>query len=59
MFLRRNRRWVDGQTYDYWTLVQTIRTAVSGGAKVEENRRIENPVVAARKAGFRNAGFTG
>ena len=33
--------------------------AVSGGAKVEENRRIENPVVAARKAGFRNAGFTG
>ncbi len=27
MFLRRNRRVVDGETYDYWTLVRTIRTA--------------------------------
>lgn len=27
MFLRRNRRTVDGQTYDYWTLVRTVRTA--------------------------------
>jgi hypothetical protein len=35
------------------------RPLVSGGAKVEENRRFENPVVAARKAGFRNLGFTG
>ena len=27
MFLRRNRRTVDGQMYDYWTLVRTVRTA--------------------------------
>jgi transposase len=27
MFLRRNRRTVDGVTYDYWTLVRTVRTA--------------------------------
>src|SRR5205809_6481507 len=27
MFLRRNRRTVDGETYDYWTLVETVRTA--------------------------------
>lgn len=27
MFLRRNRRIVDGETYDYWTLVKTVRTA--------------------------------
>jgi transposase len=27
MFLRRNRRTVDGQPYEYWTLVRTVRTA--------------------------------
>jgi transposase len=27
MFLRRNRRIADGQTYEYWTLVRTVRTA--------------------------------
>ena len=27
MFLRRNRRVVDGLTYEYWTLVRTVRTA--------------------------------
>jgi hypothetical protein len=27
MFLRRNRRLVDGETYEYWTLVRTVRTA--------------------------------
>jgi transposase len=27
MFLRRNRRVVDGETYEYWTLVKTVRTA--------------------------------
>ena len=27
MFLRRNRRTVDGETYDYWTLVKSVRTA--------------------------------
>jgi hypothetical protein len=27
MFLRRNGRVVDGETYDYWTLVKTVRTA--------------------------------
>src|SRR5215471_1922812 len=27
MFLRRNRRVVDGESYDYWTLVRTVRTA--------------------------------
>jgi len=27
MFLRRNRRVVDGQCYEYWTLVKTVRTA--------------------------------
>lgn len=27
MFLRRNRRRVEGETYEYWTLVKTIRTA--------------------------------
>ena len=27
MFLRRNRRTVDGESYDYWTLVETVRTA--------------------------------
>ena len=26
MFLRRNRRVVDGEVYDYWTLVKTVRT---------------------------------
>lgn len=27
MFLRRHRRLVEGETYEYWTLVKTIRTA--------------------------------
>lgn len=27
MFLRRNRRLVEGETYEYWTLVKTVRTA--------------------------------
>jgi transposase len=27
MFLRRNRRIVDGEIYEYWTLVRTVRTA--------------------------------
>ena len=27
MFLRRNRRTLDGETYEYWTLVRTVRTA--------------------------------
>jgi transposase len=27
MFLRRNRRNVRGETYEYWTLVRTVRTA--------------------------------
>jgi transposase len=27
MFLRRNRRTVEGETYEYWTLVKTVRTA--------------------------------
>jgi transposase len=27
VFLRRNRRIVDGETYEYWTLVRTVRTA--------------------------------
>jgi transposase len=27
MFLRRHRRTFDGETYDYWTLVRTVRTA--------------------------------
>lgn len=27
MFLRRNRRIVDGECYEYWTLVRTVRTA--------------------------------
>src|SRR5215208_4988248 len=26
MFLRRNRRQIDGETYEYWTLVESIRT---------------------------------
>jgi transposase len=27
MFLRRNRRTIDGESYEYWTLVRTVRTA--------------------------------
>jgi transposase len=27
MFLRRNRRTLNGECYDYWTLVKTVRTA--------------------------------
>jgi transposase len=27
MFLRRNRRTLEGETYEYWTLVRTVRTA--------------------------------
>ncbi|HEV2328175.1 MAG TPA: hypothetical protein VGY56_05225 [Verrucomicrobiae bacterium] len=27
MFLRRNRRKVNGESYEYWTLVRTVRTA--------------------------------
>jgi transposase len=27
MFLRRNRRLADGESYEYWTLVKTVRTA--------------------------------
>jgi hypothetical protein len=27
MFLRRNRRTVDGETYEYWTLCKAVRTA--------------------------------
>lgn len=27
MYLRRNRRKVDGSTYEYWTLVESVRTA--------------------------------
>lgn len=34
MFLRRNRRTVDKETYEYWTLVQTVRTAKGPRQKV-------------------------
>jgi transposase len=34
MFLRRNRRTVNGETYDYWTLVRTVRTATGPRQKV-------------------------
>ncbi len=27
MFLRRHRRAINGECYDYWTLVRTVRTA--------------------------------
>jgi hypothetical protein len=27
MFLRRNRRVLNGECYEYWTLVKTVRTA--------------------------------
>lgn len=27
MFLRRNKRKKNGETYDYWTLVESVRTA--------------------------------
>src|SRR5260370_7293918 len=27
MFLRPNRRLIDGEWYEYWTLVRTVRTA--------------------------------
>ena len=27
MFLKRNRRKVDGETYEYWSLVRTLRMA--------------------------------
>ena len=27
MFLRRNRRTLKGECYDYWTLVKTVHTA--------------------------------
>jgi hypothetical protein len=27
MFLKRNRRTKDGETYEYWSLVETVRTA--------------------------------
>src|ERR1039457_7016611 len=27
MFLRRNRRTINGECYEYWTLVKTVRTA--------------------------------
>lgn len=27
MFLRRNRRKKNGESYDYWTLVESVRTA--------------------------------
>ena len=27
LFLRRNRRTIDGETYEYWTLCKTVRTA--------------------------------
>ena len=27
MFLRRNRKLINGVAYEYWTLVQTVRTA--------------------------------
>ena len=27
MFLRRNRRRANGETYEYWSLVETVRTA--------------------------------
>jgi len=27
MFLKRNRRKKDGETYEYWSLVETVRTA--------------------------------
>jgi hypothetical protein len=34
MFLRRNRRTVDGECYEYWTLVKTVRTAKGPRQKV-------------------------
>lgn len=34
MFLRRNRRRANGETYEYWTLVQTVRTAQGPRQKV-------------------------
>jgi transposase len=34
MFLRRNRRTHQGETYEYWTLVQTVRTSKGPRQKV-------------------------
>jgi hypothetical protein len=34
MFLRRNRRTIKGETYEYWTLVKTVRTAAGSRQQV-------------------------
>lgn len=34
MFLRRNRRLIDGESYEYWTLVKTVRTAKGPRQKI-------------------------
>ena len=37
MFLRRNRRIVPGECYEYWTLVKTVRTAKGPRQEVVAN----------------------
>ena len=37
MFLRRNRRVVDGESYEYWSLVETYRTAKGPRQRVVAN----------------------
>lgn len=37
MFLRRNRRSLRGETYEYWTLCRTVRTAVGPRQEVVAN----------------------
>jgi transposase len=37
MFLRRNRRRVDGESYEYWTLVESVRTSKGPRQRVVAN----------------------
>jgi hypothetical protein len=60
MFLRRNRRLIDGEAYEYWTLVKTVRTARGPRPQIvatlgkEPGLEINSP----RATGFEGNGVT-
>ena len=52
MFLRRNRRVVDGESYEYWSLVETYRTAKGPRQRVVASLGLEGHFLAHPTAFF-------
>ncbi len=56
MFLRRNRRTVNGESYDYWTLVKTVRTAKGPRQEIVATLGKEPGLVSRNRHGWEQIG---